>query len=508
MLRRSDLSSLEMSEISERISKLSSAQLELLSRRLFENRQRQVDQHVIRRRVRRDTPAVLSFPQQRMWILHQLEPTSSALNTSAAVRLRGPLDVEALRRSLLEIVQRHEALRTSFHLRDGEPVQIVHEMSEWKLPFLDLSMLSETRREEELTVVAVREAERPFDLSHWPLFRTTLVKLGDEHHILQIVMHHVVCDGWSLGVLIGEVGVLYRAHVRREVSPLPELPLQYTDYAEWQREWLQSEAATRQVSYWKQQLSGLPPSLELPFDRERPAVPSYRGDTITFELGAELSSSLKTLAVGDGATVFMILLAAFKTLLNRYTSQPDIVVGTNIANRNDSRLENLIGCFVNNLALRTDLSGNPTFRELLRRVRDITLAAYANQELPYEALLEALRAEGRAATDQLFEVMFVLQNNPMPPASLEGLEVSFVNIGTEAAAFDLILFMAESKDGLVGYLQYDSHLFDSSTVDRMVQRFRILLQQVIANPDEPIGSFSFTTPEEMKALTAGFNVAL
>lgn len=497
-----------MSEIPERISNLSSAQLELLTERLQKNRRGKTDQHVIRRRVNRDAPAVLSFPQQRMWILHQLEPNSSALNTAAAVRLRGPLDVAALQRSLLEIVRRHESLRTSFTARDGEPVQVVHEASDWKLPLFDLSSLTETYRDEELKLITVREAERPFVLSEWPLFRTTLVKLADEHHILQIVMHHVVCDGWSMGVLVGEVAMLYRAYVRQESASLPDLPLQYTDYAEWQREWLQGEQAAKQLNYWKQQLSGLPPSLELPVDRERPAVVSYRGDTVTFEVGEALSRGLKTLAMGEGATLFMILLAAFKTLLHRYTGQQDIVVGTNIANRNHSQLENMIGCFVNNLALRTDMSGNPTFRELLQRVREITLAAYANQELPYEALVEALRAEGRATTDQFFQVMFVLQNNPMPPANLEGLEVSFVSVGTEAAAFDLILFMAESKRGLVGYLQYDSDLFESSTVNLIMKRFQILLEQIVATPDEPIESFSLTTAEEMKALTASFNVAL
>jgi len=497
-----------MSDVSERIGKLSSAKLELLGQRLFRNRQSVLGEPVIQKRVRRDVPAVLSYQQQRMWILHQLEPTSAALNSAAAVRLRGPFDVAAMNYSLSEIVRRHESLRTTFELRDGEPVQVVHEVSEWKLPLLDLSALPEAQQEQELEALMTREAERPYVLTEGPVLRTTLIKLGDEHHILQIVIHHIVSDGWSIGVLVKEVAALYQAYIRREASPLPELPVQYADYAEWQREWLQGRAAAKQLSYWKRQLSGSPPSLEVPVDRERPAVVSYRGATLTFALGEELSSNLTALALREGATLFMVLLAAFKTLLHRYTTQTDIVVGTNIANRSRSQLENLIGCFVNNLALRTDLSGNLRFREVLARVREITLAAYANQDLPYEVLLDALRAEQGFRADQLFQVMFVLQNNPMPPARLEGLEVSFIPVGTEAAAFDLILFMSEWKRGLAGYLQYDSDLFEASTVNRMVERFNVLLQQVVVDPDEYIESLSLTTNEEMKALTASFNVAL
>jgi NRPS condensation-like uncharacterized protein len=494
-----------MTDISERISKLSSAKLELLAQRLPQDKQ---SERVIHRRVRRDTPAVLSYPQQRMWILHQLEPNSPALNSAAAVRLRGPLNLAALNYSLSEIVRRHESLRTTFQLQDGEPVQVVHEVSEWNVPVIDLSLLKDEEQEQALTTVTEREAKRPFALAKGPVLRTTLLKLGHEHHILQMVMHHVISDGWSMGVLIKEVAALYRAHVRREASPLPELPLQYADYAEWQRDWLKSEEAAKQLSYWKRQLSGSSPVLEMPVDRKRPAVVSYRGATVTFELGEELISKLKALVLAESATLFMVLLAAFKTLLYRYTTQLEIVVGSNIANRNKGQLENLIGCFVNNLVLRTDLSGNPQFREVLRRVREVTLAAYANQDLPYEVLLDALRAENGSRTDQLFQVMFVLQNNPMPPATLEGLEVEFIPVGTEGAAFDLILFMSESKRGLVGYLQYDNDLFEASTINRMVERFKILLQQIVADPDEHIENLSLTTPEEMKALAASFAVAL
>jgi Condensation domain len=495
---------IEITDVAERISKLSSAKLELLGRRLLKNA---TGERLIQRRKQPDTPAVLSFSQQRMWLLHQLEPNSSALNTSAAVRLRGPLDTGALFRSLTEIVRRHESLRTTFELRDKEPVQVVHEMPEWKLPLIDLSQLPEARREEELTVVTVREAERPFVLSEGPVLRTTLVKLAEEHYVLQIVMHHIASDGWSMGVLVREVAELYRANARKEASPLPELPLQYSDYAEWQREWLRGDAAAKQLNYWKRQLAGAPPSLDLPVDRERPAVLSYRGETLTFELGEQLSSDLKTLGLKEGATLFMVMLAAFKTLLHLYTAQTEIVVGTNIANRNRGQLENLIGCFVNNLALRTDLSGNPTFREVLARVREVTLAAYANQELPYEVIVDTLRGEeGRA--EQLFQVMLVLQNNPLPAVELEGLEVSFIPLGTEAAAFDLILYLMETRRGLVGLLQYDRDLFEASTIKLMIERLTTLLREIVADPDEYITNLSMTTAEEMKALTASFNVAL
>jgi hypothetical protein len=498
-----------MSDISKRITNLSRAKLEVLAQRLGQQSRERAPGEVIRKRANPHAPVSLSFSQQRMWFLHQLEPGSAAFNISVAVRLSGHLDVSALQHSLAEIVRRHEALRTSFPLHDGAPVQLIAAPTvHWPLPLLDLSTLGAPDREAQLQGVAATAAEHAFDLAAGPVLRTTLVKLSAREHVLLLVMHHIVSDGWSMGVLVREVAALYQAYLEGRESPLPELPVQYADYAQWQREWLSGERLERQLSYWREQLSGAPPLLELPVDRARGAVLSYRGGTQRLELGAEVTAGLKALGRSSGATLFMVLLAGFKSLLYRYTGQAEIVVGTNIANRNHGQLEALIGCFVNNLVLRTDLSGNPPFREALARVREVTLAAYANQDVPYELIVEALRDGQGQRGAQLFQVMLVLQNNPMPPARLKGLELSFIPVGVEAAAFDLILYLSDSERGLVGHLQYDRDLFNASTVERMLARLQNLLRHIVADPDEHLSALSLTSSEETDALTESFNAAL
>ncbi|MGH7828765.1 MAG: condensation domain-containing protein, partial [Candidatus Binatia bacterium] len=322
----------------------------------------------------------LSFAQQRLWFLDQYEPGSSVYNIPSALRLKGALNVPALERSLSEIVRRHEALRTTFAVIDGEPFQVIAPALPVSLPIVDLTDRPGSEREKEAQTIAAEHAQKPFDLSQGPLLRVFLLHLGEDDHILLLTMHHIVSDGWSRGVLYRELSVLYEAYTQGKPSPLAELPIQYADFAFWQRQWLQGEVLENQLLYWKKQLEGAPALLNLPTDRPRPAVQSYRGGSRSIELSQELTQGLKALSAQEGVTLFMTLLAAFQTLLHRYTGQNDIVVGSPIANRNRAEIEGLIGFFVNTLVMRTDLSGNPTFKELLTRVRETTLEAYTHQD--------------------------------------------------------------------------------------------------------------------------------
>ena len=315
-----------------------------------------------------DEPVPLSFAQQRLWFLDQFQPGSPVYNIPAALRITAPLNAFALEQSLNEIVRRHEALRTTFAAVDGRPVQVIAPALRVPLPVTDLRGLPQTERETEATRLATQEAQHPFDLARGPLVRATLLRLGAGDHVLLLTMHHIVSDGWSMGVFFRELAVLYEAYATGKPSPLPELPVQYADFAQWQRQWLQGEVLAAHLTYWKQHLAGAPEVLELPTDRPRPAVQSFRGATYPFTLPPALSTALKTLSQREGVTLFMTLLAAFKTLLHRYTGQGDLVVGAPIANRTRAEIEGLIGFFVNTLVLRTDLSGNPRFGELLGRV--------------------------------------------------------------------------------------------------------------------------------------------
>ncbi|HEY0077693.1 MAG TPA: amino acid adenylation domain-containing protein, partial [Pyrinomonadaceae bacterium] len=341
------------------------------------------------RRVSREGKLPLSFAQQRLWFLHKLEPASPFYNMPVAVRLSGRLDMGALERTLNEIVRRHESLRTSLPTVDGQPIQLIAPPRPLRLPVVDISALPSQEREREAHRRAAEEARTPFDLSKGTLFRAWLLRLGDEEHVLLVTMHHVISDGWSMGVLIREVATLYRAYVEgEEESPLAELPVQYADFAVWQRRWLAGEVFEAHLSYWKRQLGGELPVLNLPTDRPRPQVQSFRGASYTMRLPASLAEALRALCRREGATLYMLLLAAFKTLLHRYTNQTDILVGSPIANRNRIELEGLIGFFVNTLVLRTDVSDNPGFRHLLSRVREVTLEAYAHQDMPFEKVVE------------------------------------------------------------------------------------------------------------------------
>ena len=350
----------------------------------------------------------LSFAQQRLWFLDQYEPNSSVYNIPSALRLKGSLDIAALEQSLNEIVRRHESLRTTFAAVDGEPLQLIAPALRMSVPITDLTHHSASDREHEAQRLATEQAREPFDLSQGPLLRVLLLCLGQDDHVLVLSMHHIVSDGWSRGVFYHELSMLYQAYTQGNPSPLSELPIQYADFAVWQRQWLQGEVLEDQLSYWKKQLAGAPALLQLPTDRPRPAVQSYRGAVQSIELSQELTQGLQALSARQGVTLFMTLLAVFQTLLYRYTGQNDIVVGSPIANRNRAEIEGLIGFFVNTLVLRTDLSGNPTFKELLTRVRETALGAYTHQDLPFEKLVEELHPQRSLSRSPLVQVLFNL----------------------------------------------------------------------------------------------------
>jgi len=455
--------------------------------------------------VPRDRDLPLSFAQQRLWFLDQLEPGSPFYNIPTAVRLTGPLDVAALERTLNEIVRRHEALRTTFETVDGRARQVIAPELTVPLPVTDLTDLPETEREAEALQLATQEAQRPFDLARGPLLRARLLRLGREDHVALLTMHHIVSDGWSMGILIQEIAALYEAFSSGRPSPLQELPIQYADFAHWQREWLQGEILEAQLSYWKQQLDGSPPLLELPTDRPRPAVQSFRGRTQAFALPKDLSKAIKDLGHQEGATLFMTLLAAFQSLLYRYTGQETINVGTPIANRTQSEIEGLIGFFVNTLVMRADLSGDPSFRELLKRVREMALGAYAHQDLPFEMLVDALQPERNLSHSPLFQVMFVLQEAPMGAQALSNLTLRGVEAETGVAKFDLTLSMAEDGDGLGGVFEYNVDLFDAATIERMIAHFQRLLEGIVADPNRPISELPLLTEAEREQLLVEWN---
>ncbi|MGH7579405.1 MAG: condensation domain-containing protein, partial [Gemmatimonadales bacterium] len=388
-----------------------------------------------------------SFAQRRLWFVHQLEPDSASYNVTTALWLSGNLDVSALQRSLATIVERHEALRTTFRLADGDPVQVVAPNLELELPVTDRSAVPVDDREADVRRLIQEEVRRPFDLERGPLLRARLIRLAPDEHALILIVHHIVFDGWSTGVLSRELSECYRALATGEAPQLPELSIQYTDYAVWQREWLAGESGELQVAYWRGQLAGAPAVLELPTDFPRPRAQSYRGDTEKRLLSRALLESLKALSQQEGATLFMTLLAGFQLLLSRYTGQEDIVVGSPIANRTRIELEHLVGFFVNSLALRTDLSGDPSFRELLRRVRGVALGAYAHQDLPFERVVEELHPERIGDRNPLFQVMFALQNAPRGRLTLPGITLRSVPRKTATSKFDLTLHMHQVAPG-------------------------------------------------------------
>ncbi|TBR57013.1 hypothetical protein B4U84_26650, partial [Westiellopsis prolifica IICB1] len=456
-------------------------------------------------RIVRSQQLPLSFAQQRLWFLDQLEPNSSFYNIAAAVRLKGRLNVAGLQQSFNAIISRHEALRTNFQTIEGQPIAVISEATPFTLPIFDISNLPANQQQAEVKQQASQEAQKPFDLKTDLLLRVKLLRLHQEEHIILLTIHHIVSDGWSMGVLVQELAILYQAFSNKQPSPLPALPIQYVDFAAWQRRWLQGEVLKTQISYWLQQLKNAPKVLELPTDHPRPAIQTFRGANYSFELSDKLSFALNKFSRQQGTTLFMTLLAAFQTLLWRYTGSEDIVVGSPIANRNRAEIEGLIGFFVNTLVLRTNFAGNPTFSELLKRVREVSLGAYAHQDLPFELLVEELQPERDLSHTPLFQLMFVLQNTPMSALELPDLTLSLLEDTRNTAKFDLSLYMINTQEGLVGTLEYNTDLFEKSSIQRMVKHLQTLLEGIVANPQQRLSELPLLTKIEQSQLIVEWN---
>ncbi len=446
-------------------------------------------------RLENTTDAPLSFAQQRLWFLHQLEPRNTAYHLPLYYHLDGPLDSAGFERSLNEIVRRHEVLRTVFRESNGTAVQIVLPSLHVELPLIDLSGLSDAEAEREIERLIDAESAVPFSLEVGPLLRAKLLRVSEEEHRFLLVIHHIVTDGWSMDLFMGELVALYEAFSVAEPSPLEELALQYRDFAAWQRESITGERLAEQLAYWKDKLSGELPVLELPTDHPRPLHMTYAGADQLFDVTQSLTEKLNELSNREGATLFMALLAAFVTLLHRYTGQADILLGTAIAGRNRREIENLIGFFVNTLVLRTDLSGNPTFRELLARVREVSLGAYEHQDLPFEKLVEELRPERDASRPPFFQVMFNLQAAQAEEPPRGGLTIMPQDIGNQTR-FDLEFHLWIVPEGLTGPLLYNTDLFERATIERMLEHFHTLLEGIVANPDTPLSELSLSTSAE------------
>ncbi|NJN99436.1 MAG: AMP-binding protein, partial [Anaerolineales bacterium] len=458
--------------------------------------------------IQRTGPFPLSFAQNRFWFLNQIVPDNPVFNVGLALRFTGPLERAVLEHCINQIVRRHEPLRTTFALREGQPVQVINPELTLSLPVVDLEFLPEADREIAAERLAQEQARQPFNLTEGPLLRIHLVSLSQHDHLLLFVIHHIVFDGWSSGVLLKELVALYRAFTAGKPSSLPELTVQYADFARQQRERLQGSALETQLAYWKRQLSGNIPLLSLPTDRPRPAVQTFRGAIYHFTLPLDQVEAFKRLSHQEGVTLFMTLLAAWQTLLYRYTGQADICVGSPIANRTLAEIEGLIGCFINPLALRTSFEANLSFRELLQRVRQTTLAAYAHQDLPFEMLVEALQPERDWSYNPFFQVMMIFQNMPLPNLTGSDLTVRLSEIEAGTAQLDLTLELVETAAGLDGRLEYNTDLFDPETIAHMAGHFQTLLSSIIAAPEQKVSTLPLLTVSEQRQLLVQWNDTL
>jgi aspartate racemase len=488
-----------LNDLRQRIANLSPEKRALLELRLMQQGMTTVNVDTIPRRSN-GAPCALSFAQQRLWFLAQLEPDSVHYNESKAVRLQGPLHMGALQHALDGIVARHEALRTVFQTQDGLPVQVIAPPARVPLPLIELGQCPEDARDAVIRQRLTAEIRRPFDLSRDLMLRAALLQLADEDHILLLVTHHIASDGWSSGILWQELSALYNAHLAGDRQPLPDLPIQYADYALWQREWLQGDALQRQLTYWKEHLTGAPAMLELPTDHPRPPIQTYRGARQTFLFPDALAADLRALSRQEGVTLFMLLLASVQTLLYRYTGESDIVVGSPIAGRTRKETEGLIGFFVNTLILRSRLDDNLTFRDLLQRVREAALGAYAHQDVPFEKLVEELQPERNLSHTPFCQVVFAFQNVPRQVLSLEHLTVMPVDVESGIAKFDLGLFAWEEAGVLRGRVEYNTDLFDGETIGRLVGHWQAVLAGVVATPDQPIATLPLMSTAEQQAL--------
>ncbi|MBI3875437.1 MAG: amino acid adenylation domain-containing protein, partial [Verrucomicrobia bacterium] len=491
-------------EIASRRAEFSAEKQALLEKRLRGMRNGEDRPPMIPRRAGGGA-AWLSFAQQRLWFLDQLEPGSPLYTMPLAVRLSGRLDRDALERSIAAIVARHEMLRTQFVSNDGVPTQVVVAPQSVELPVIDLAQRPIEEREEELHRLLGVEAQRPFDLARDLMVRARLFRLAEQEHVLFLNMHHIASDGWSWAVFFKELAAFYDAFSFGRAVSLPELPIQYADYAVWQRDHLDVERFEKHLAYWKQQLADSPSLLELPTDRPRPAVQSFRGARQSLALPRSLLDGLKALSRSEGATLCMTLLATFKVLLHRYTRQDDLVVGCPVAGRTQSETEALIGFFVNTLALRGNLAGDPTFHELLQRERQVMIEACAHQDLPFERLAEELRPTRSSSYPPLIQTMFVLQNAPEPNLELPGLDVTPLAVDNGTAKFDLTLFTEESRRGLTATAEYNTDLFDAETIARALQHYKILLESVVADTRQKLSELPLLTADERHQLLVEWN---
>jgi len=492
-----------MSDLLARLAKLPPEKRRLLEQRLKGDAQPAAAE--LRPRPRDGGPLRLSFAQERLWFLDQLQPGTAAYNMPYPLRVRGGLDVAALQRALSEIVRRHETLRTRFGVRDDDPVQYVDPARPVRLPVVDLGGLEEGASERELERLSAEEASRPFDLERGPLLRAVVARLGDADAGVLFTLHHIVSDGWSLGVLEREVSALYGAYASGETTRLPELPVQYADYAAWQRERLSGESLEKEVGYWREALADAPSHLDLPTDRPRPPVADDAGGHAAIFVDAATAAGLRALGQREGATAFMTLLAGWQLLLSRYSGQEDVLVGTPVAGRSRVEVEGLIGFFVNTLVLRGDLSGGPTFRELLHRARERTLGAFAHQEVPFEKLVEELGVERSLSTTPLFQAMFVLQNDERSALDLGGTGLEQLGTGSGAAKFDLTLGIAEDGDRIEGGISYRTELWERATMERMAGHFARVLAQVAADPERRLSQVALVDEAERAQVLREWN---
>lgn len=447
----------------------------------------------------------LSFSQQRLWFLDQLEGGGPAYNIPIALKLTGMLQVETLDNCLTEVVQRHEILRTTFPTAGGVPAQKIAGTRNAPLQVTDLRPLPAEVRVAKVQAIADEEATRPFDLANGPLWRVTLLKLAEEEHVLLLTMHHIISDGWSMGIFVREITALYKAHQQQTTAVLPPLPIQYADFAYWHRQWLTGDVLSTQINYWKQKLAGAPPVLELPTDKPRPPVQTFAGDICHFELGPALTQAAKALGQETQTTLLMFMLAAYAILLSRYSNQTDIVIGTPIANRSRRETHSLIGFFLNTLALRFNLSGNPSVKELLQRVRQTFYEAQTYQDLPFERLVQELQPERTASYMPLFQVMFVWQNATTQELTLPGINISFMETVNSATKFDQIFVVNESDENITGLMRYKTELFQPETIERMLQHITMLVEGMVRYPEQGILDLPLLTAVERQQALVNWN---
>ncbi|MDJ0843510.1 amino acid adenylation domain-containing protein [Crocosphaera sp.] len=443
----------------------------------------------------KDTPEIpLSFAQSRLWFLEQLEGIGGVYNISSAFKLKGTLNIDILEKSFNLLCERQKSLRTGFQKKEGVVVQKINQEVKVNISLIDLQEC--LQQEQKIKQLIQEETVKPFNLEIPPLLRTILIKISNHNYILLLTIHHIISDGWSLGILTKELSKIYQSLLENQPIELPELAIQYTDFSQWQRQWLQGETLNKQINYWKKQLLGSSPILELPTNQPRPSIQTFSGNHQTFTISAEVTQELKKLSGQHGATLFMTLIAAFGVILSRYTHQEDVIIGSPIANRNQSEIEQLIRFFVNTLLLRIDVNNNPTFDELLKRVRTMALDAYTHQDIPFEKLVEELNPERNLSYTPLFQVLFALQNVPKSTLEIPEVTVKTMKIERSLSKFDLSLFMIETETALRGEFEYNADLFEKETIGRMIGHFETLLTQIITNSETQINKLSFLTPEE------------